>query len=248
MNLQQHCDLYQNGPGVGYDVTQLDEARQSVTFFGYHVHMLRNKRRQAVDAFVPAFLDVANKKVQFLWQPPHSFWDTATAKMYYGQAMEKLDPVVRTLFDDQLITRGASHLLMYHGLVCKDPVPVLYNKADVFWLHSEKHWPFEEMALRLATMGRYGPGLHDASWLPRIEDYRACLSSRQLRGVEMGFRRQVVPVLCAVCSSGPPQKLRACTGCRHVEYCSRECQRAHWPRHKKTCRAIREGTEANATN
>ena len=33
--------------------------------------------------------------------------------------------------------------------------------------------------------------------------------------------------------------LRACTGCYQVRYCSKACQKAHWPRHKFDCRGYR---------
>ncbi|CAI5504601.1 unnamed protein product [Closterium sp. Naga37s-1] len=34
---------------------------------------------------------------------------------------------------------------------------------------------------------------------------------------------------------GGGMKLRNCSGCGKVAYCSRECQKAHWPSHKLTC-------------
>ena len=32
-------------------------------------------------------------------------------------------------------------------------------------------------------------------------------------------------------------KLNVCNRCRHSLYCSRECQKAHWPMHKLVCKA-----------
>ena len=37
------------------------------------------------------------------------------------------------------------------------------------------------------------------------------------------------------CASGSEGKLKICTGCRGVWYCSRECQREHWAAHKHAC-------------
>ncbi|CAI5505522.1 unnamed protein product [Closterium sp. Naga37s-1] len=36
-------------------------------------------------------------------------------------------------------------------------------------------------------------------------------------------------------AEGGGVKLRRCSGCGKVAYCSRECQKAHWPSHKLTC-------------
>jgi hypothetical protein len=42
---------------------------------------------------------------------------------------------------------------------------------------------------------------------------------------------------CAHCSKppAPGSKLRNCKGCLTVCHCTVECQRAHWPMHKRVC-------------
>jgi len=44
--------------------------------------------------------------------------------------------------------------------------------------------------------------------------------------------------VCANCGKGEEEsdKLKACTACKMVKYCNRECQIAHRPQHKKKCR------------
>ena len=44
--------------------------------------------------------------------------------------------------------------------------------------------------------------------------------------------------LCANCGKGEEAgiKLKACTACKLVKYCNRECQIAHRPQHKKDCK------------
>jgi len=44
--------------------------------------------------------------------------------------------------------------------------------------------------------------------------------------------------VCANCGRGEEEshKLKSCTACKLVKYCSRECQIAHRPQHKKECR------------
>ena len=44
--------------------------------------------------------------------------------------------------------------------------------------------------------------------------------------------------VCANCGKGEEEsdKLKACTACKMVKYCNRECQIAHRPQHKRECR------------
>jgi hypothetical protein len=44
--------------------------------------------------------------------------------------------------------------------------------------------------------------------------------------------------LCADCGSeaGGGVSLKACTSCKLVKYCNANCQRNHWPKHKKECK------------
>ena len=44
--------------------------------------------------------------------------------------------------------------------------------------------------------------------------------------------------LCANCGEGEESAgdLKACTACKMVKYCNRDCQTAHRPQHKKACK------------
>lgn len=42
---------------------------------------------------------------------------------------------------------------------------------------------------------------------------------------------------CSVCRGKGKPKLRACSACLKVKYCTSECQRKDWPRHKPQCKA-----------
>jgi ankyrin repeat protein len=43
---------------------------------------------------------------------------------------------------------------------------------------------------------------------------------------------------CAQCDKTTSEKLQKCSACRKVYYCNRECQVAHWKRHKPACEPI----------
>ncbi|KAI0324944.1 hypothetical protein GY45DRAFT_1288114 [Cubamyces sp. BRFM 1775] len=42
---------------------------------------------------------------------------------------------------------------------------------------------------------------------------------------------------CSVCRGRGKPKLKACSGCTKVRYCSQACQKKDWPRHKPHCKA-----------
>ena len=44
-----------------------------------------------------------------------------------------------------------------------------------------------------------------------------------------------ISAFCANCGKGEGADLKACTACKMVKYCNRDCQIAHRPQHKKEC-------------
>jgi hypothetical protein len=43
-------------------------------------------------------------------------------------------------------------------------------------------------------------------------------------------------VVCSYCGKGGA-KLLKCSACKGAVYCSRDCQKRHWPKHKAACKA-----------
>ena len=51
---------------------------------------------------------------------------------------------------------------------------------------------------------------------------------------------------CAMCGA-LAGKLKRCTACKSVSYCSRECQMAHWTEHKMVCKQLQAQGQTRAT-
>ncbi|CAM9731432.1 unnamed protein product [Chrysoparadoxa australica] len=64
---------------------------------------------------------------------------------------------------------------------------------------------------------------------PEVTPCQGCLQAR------LNIDEKAVPVVerCARCNAEAAEKL--CSRCKMTRYCSRACQQAAWPSHKKTC-------------
>ena len=52
----------------------------------------------------------------------------------------------------------------------------------------------------------------------------------------MNDRENATTQCCAECGEEGGVSLKTCKACMHARYCSAECQRNHWPKHKKQCK------------
>jgi len=67
------------------------------------------------------------------------------------------------------------------------------------------------------------------------DEVSTCKMVGKLQNIRLGNNSVSV---CANCGKGEEESgnLKACTACKLVKYCNRECQIAHRPKHKKECR------------
>ena len=70
---------------------------------------------------------------------------------------------------------------------------------------------------------------------PTIEEIEECLNGRVF--VPPQPKEPIKCFACALPSCMTPHaKLKKCSGCQVVSYCSVDCQRTHWPDHKTFCK------------
>lgn len=56
-----------------------------------------------------------------------------------------------------------------------------------------------------------------------------------------GFRANIIDIsetcklICGYCDKEKKNKLKKCSRCKVYYYCSKECQKKDWPRHKLQC-------------
>ena len=58
-----------------------------------------------------------------------------------------------------------------------------------------------------------------------------------LKWVRQGLLNETTCAHCGKGEEGTGCKLKACTACKMVKYCNRDCQAAHRSRHKPLCKA-----------
>jgi hypothetical protein len=83
-----------------------------------------------------------------------------------------------------------------------------------------------------STVGVMGHLTGGSSSNSRLEDVRSRL-------------QRAIADKCSnpACENAQSSQLSECAACRSVRYCCRECQKAHWPWHKDTCKQIRKELE-----
>ena len=93
------------------------------------------------------------------------------------------------------------------------------------------------------------------------DDHRAFLARVSLEEPEAYANATAVPrttvvinapeveLQCAAClkkAADEGVRLRRCGGCSNIYYCSPECSRADWPRHKAQCKAVQKAVQKAA--
>lgn len=150
-----------------------------------------------------------------IWaRSPFLVMDTSTAPLPAAARAA----IQRGLAEGKKLSMGPTDLALLHCLPHDDPacVALVPRLAEHWWGQR----PAPQAAPQPASTSEAEAG--------------AAAPAANGGGVDMTEER------CAGCDKrkGDPgvPKLRSCTGCRTVKYCSTDCQHAHWAAHKAACK------------
>ena len=173
-----------------------------------------------------------------------SHHDRADAKIAAAGEMEKVALLMSK--QQQLGTTGDHAAVMKRlkaaGVTETPGVPTTFEEAEA--LAKEKGTGVKDEFKNATDLERM-QGVHSESTeayeerkaLARdaIADQRAESEAARGRKIEPGA------LACETCAAVPETKPMACARCHTTRYCSRACQKAHWPIHKKYCKTLAAG-------
>lgn len=116
------------------------------------------------------------------------------------------------------------------------------NEKHKFWLRKAQELGYEE-AERMAIGHAQGPiGISRKKAMKQIKKLEREDQIEDLLTIDES-RKCYNPTCDAMETPGEPL-FQVCVACRHVKYCSKECQRAHWRSgHKQDCPKLKEAKE-----
>ncbi len=93
---------------------------------------------------------------------------------------------------------------------------------------------------RTFLMSGRGPQTHAAVWAKKQNSS----SAKRLQKTFPNLERKFEPYICQVCDKDVveckwQEKFHKCSRCKSVHYCSKECQKGDWPKHKADCKELK---------
>jgi hypothetical protein len=98
--------------------------------------------------------------------------------------------------------------------------------------------PTAAAAAAVSSSGRSGPAAGSATSAPPAGSPAARQAAAQGSSGRQQRCRPKPGLVCAACGGRDVQRFKVCAGCGVARYCNKNCQRAHWPEHRRECAGL----------
>jgi len=191
------------------------------------------------------------------WVDKGEAWAQRMMAQWYQNGMFSLKQsfVMAAMLYEKAVAQGDPNAMFNLGVLYRDGHGVVqsYSKAaELYTMAAEKG--HVEAMVGLGALYFQGQGVDQSNELAREwwtkaadEGHEGAINNLQILDKQEGKSTTTAstttasppPVCCSSCNKPQPSghTFRKCTGCRTVQYCNKECQRAHWRTggHKQEC-------------
>jgi hypothetical protein len=128
-------------------------------------------------------------------------------------------------------------------------IPAFVERCRSSWTHgpnceyvSNKKIPLtekmEEIPICSCGKGKDIDGMHKVNLWKPFAPYVTRIALSPLFAVSYleAIGRDPEARRCCICRGKGKPKIKTCTGCKKVRYCSEVCQKKDWKKHKKVCK------------
>ena len=198
-------------------------------------HSLKPTQRQVIDTFAKEFNN--------LWSERSHFMVNVTRAM--NEILEKHPEIFsseesRTLIHSFMVSSGTEALLQHvneNGYWLRKAQIHACMLLSLEGCDFTKEEPFNPFDLDFQIKHR---NVLERCKRSLVKFYRKRLLCSCLDELYAEVKPQPKTGFCQHCKQRFERRaLKDCTGCNKVQYCSKECQKAAWPYHKKYCKEMR---------
>jgi hypothetical protein len=199
------------------------------------------------------------------WVDKGEAWAQTMMAQWYqnGEFSLKQSFVMAAMLYEKAVAQGDPNAMFNLGVLYRDGQGVVrsYSKAAELYTMAAEKGQVEAM-IALGVLYFQGQGIDQSNGVAREwwtkaadEGHEGAINNLQILDKQEGKSTTTAstttasppPVCCSSCNKPQPSghTFRKCTGCRTVQYCNKECQRAHWSPggHKQECKRLRKKKE-----
>ena len=200
------------------------------------------------------------------WVDKSEAWAQSMMAVWYRDSQYGLDQsyVMAAMLFEKAVAQGDPDAMYDLAFLYRDGQGVIQSfekSVELFTMAAEQG--YVSAMLNLGVLYIQGQGVAQSNDLAREwwtkaanEGNELAIENLKILNEDEGRSTSMTPtttassppsVCCSSCDKPQPsgQTFRKCMGCRTVQYCNKECQRAHWSPggHKQECKRLRKKKE-----